>query len=257
MSRLQLAHAIPAGPKFGSDKRQWSVGQLLAIDTVKNRAQVALDGGPAVWLPYVSNVYTSITTVFVLRDPFGSGSGQLVIGPAGTQSTPYVPPPPPPPAPVSKQVTTVIRPSDSGTWSEKWSRYYAWNVGRYGGSTTLYQGSEGVSQHLDGIAVYGTQLKSLGASSIDAITLHVPLLTGSGTVQVQGTTQSSLGSSFTTPTGATASGTGTISLGATLRDNLRTGVSKGLVLVGGSYLAVAGKASANGMAMTVTYTRTA
>src|SRR6185312_14277558 len=145
--RLQLSHAIPQGPKFGADARQWSVAQLLAIDTVKNRAQVAIDGGPAVWLPYVSNVYTSITTVFVLRDPLGSGSGQLVIGPAGTQSAINTPPPPPPQVPVAKQVTVVIRPTDSGTWSEKWGRYYAWNVGRYGGSTTLYQGSFGVSAH--------------------------------------------------------------------------------------------------------------
>lgn len=254
MSRLSLADAISGG--FGDDKRPWSIAQLLAIDTSKNRAQVSIDNGPAVWLPYVSNVYTSITTVFVIRDPFGSGSGQLVVGPAGTQAAPDVPPPPPAPTPTAHKVTTVIRPSDSGTWSEKWGRYYAWNVGRYGGSTTLYQGTfSGVSAHLDGIAVYGNQLKSLGASSIDAITLHVPLITGSGTVQVQGTAQGSL-SGAPSPSGATASGTGTIALGATIRDNLRTGTSKGLVLVGGAYLAVKGKAYASGMAMTVTYTRT-
>ncbi len=253
---MRIASAVPRGFKYGSDARNWCVAQLLAIDTGLNRASVSIDGGPAVWLPYVSNVYTSITTVYVLRDPFGSGSGQLVIGPAGTQSAATTPPPPPAPGPKTQQTTVVIRPSDSGTWSEKWGRFYAWNVGRYGGSTTLYQGTfDAVSAHLDGIAVYGNQLKALGASSIDKITLSVPLATGSGTVQVQETTQGTL-SGAPTPSGATASGTGTIALGSTIREDFRTGACKGLVLVGGSYLAVKGKAASNGMAMTVTYTRT-
>jgi hypothetical protein len=255
MSRLALSHAFSDGPQFGGNNRPWSVAQLLAINSTTNRAQVSVDGGPAVWLPFCGAVaiYSGITTVNVLRDPLGSGSGQLVLGPNGTQVTP--PAAPPAQAPTSVQKTVVIRPSDSGTWSAKWGRFYAWNVGRYGGSTTLYQASFGVSGALSGIAVYGNQLKALGASSIDAITLHVPLATGSGTVQVQETSQGSL-SGAPSPSGATASGTGTIALGSTIRNNLRTGATKGLVLVGVAYLAVKGKASANGMAMTVTYTRT-
>lgn len=67
-----------------------------------------------------------------------------------------------------------------------------------------------------------------------------------------------MGSLTNLPTsfGATASGTGTIALGSTIRDDLRTGTAKGLVLVGGSYLAVDGKGNAPGMSISLTYTRT-
>jgi hypothetical protein len=214
---------------------------------------------PAVALPYVdSGSYTGFTTVFVLRDPMGSGSGQLVLGSVRhTGFAPAAPPVQPPPAtPSTKQVKVTIRPSDSGTWSNKWSRFYAWNVGRYGGSTTLYQGDAFGSGVLEGIAVYGNQIKALNALSIDAAVLHVPLATGSGTVQVQGTSQGTL-SGNPTPSGATASGTGSFELGATLRGQLRTGTTKGLVLVGASYLAVYGTSKASGMSLSITYTRAA
>ncbi len=251
---LRLASAIPRLPKPHSDTRIWAVAQLLAPDPGTNRLQVSIRGGPPVWLPYVNGVYTSITTVYVLLDPAGSGAGQLVIGPAGNQGA-STPPPPPANVPVTKTYKTTISPSDSGTWSTKWGRFYAWNVGRYGGSTTCYQSSGFGSQQLYGIAVYGNQIKALGADAITSAVLSVPLATGSGTVQVQESAMGSL-SSLPTTFGSTASGTGTIALGSTIRDDLRTGAAKGLVLVGAAYLAVYGKGHAPGMSLAITYTKT-
>lgn len=251
---MDLAQALARG----GDDRQFVVAQLISINTAATvkRATVSIDGAPAVALPYVDfGSYAGFTTVLVARDPFGAGSGQWVLGPVGSQATPPPAPPaqPPPATPSTKQVKTTIRPSASGTWSNKWGRFYAWNVGRYGGSTTLYQGDNYGSGTLEGIAVYGNQITALNALSIDACVLHVPLATGSGTVQVQGTTQGSLANPA--PAGATASGTGSFELGATIRGQLRTGASKGLVLVGAAYLAVYGTGA--GMALSITYTRAA
>lgn len=249
---MNLEQALLAG-----DGRPWVIAQLLSMDTVNKRAHVSIDGGSDVALPYVDGglSYAGYTTVLVLRDPTGSGCGQIVQGPIGTQALPPAPPPaqPPPSTPSTKQVKVTIRPSDSGTWSNKWGAFDKWYTSL--GSTTLWQGNDFGSGVLEGIAVYGNQVKGLNALSIDAMTLHVPLRHGSGTVQVQETSQGSLANP--SPSGATASGTDTIALGSTIRENFRTGATKGLCLVGGTYLAVWGTAKASGMALSITYTRAA
>lgn len=227
--------------------------QLLSVNSTTRRAAVSIAGGPAVSLPYSSSAVTDnlsgFTTVLVGRN--GAGQ-QYVIGGLGAQVATLQPPPPPPDVPTTVTATTTIRPTDTGTYSAKWGHYYAWELSY--GPNVLWQGNQYGSGVLSGIALYGKQIKALGATSITAITLHTPFAHDSGTVQVQGDTRSSL-SGAPTPSGTTASGGTSIALGATLRENLRTGAVNALVLVGTDYLAVAGTEKANGMAMTVTYTR--
>lgn len=248
--RLTAASALAAKPSPAA----FVPAQLLSVSSTTRRATVSIAGGPPVSLPYVSAALTdalaSFTTVLVGRDGRGQ---QYVVGGLGAQAVAVQPPPPAPDVPKTVHATTTIKPTATGTYSAKWGHYYAWELSF--GSQVLWQGNAFGSGVLSGIALYGKQLKALGASSIDAITLHTPFAHNTGTVQVQGDSRSSL-SGAPTPSGATASGGSSISLGATLRENLRTGAINALVLVGTDYLAVKGLNAASGMAMTVSYSRT-
>lgn len=248
MIRLTAARAL-AKPQAAA----FVPAQLLSVSSTTRRATVSIAGGPAVALPYGSSALTDalsgFTTVLVGRN--GAGQQYVLCG-LGAQTAAAQPPPPPPDVPKSVQTTTTIKPTATGTYSAKWGHYYAWELSY--GPNVLWQGNAYGSGVLSGIALYGKQLKALGATSIDAITLHTPFAHNSGTVQVQGDTRSSL-SGAPTPSGTTASGGPLISLGATLRENLRTGAINALVLVGTDYLAVQGLNRGSGMAMTVTYTR--
>lgn len=255
---MDLAGAL--GPDHG-DARLWCTAQLLAVDTTSNRAQVSIDGGPAVWLPFVANVFDGITTVFVLRDPTRAGAGQLVIGPCGTQPPDDVPPPPPsqpdPSTPSTVTSTAVIRPTWSGTYRSIRGTWDRWNVDRYGGRSTLYQGNAFGSGPLTGLAVYGDQVKNLRALSISAITVGITLATGSGTVTVQGSPSGVKPGGAPSSSGSTASrsGSGSIALPSDVCEAFRTGLVKGLALVGSSYLGVRGTSLGSGMALSITYTR--
>lgn len=257
---MDLASAL--GPAHG-DERPWCTAQLLAVDNTTNRAQVSIDGGEAVWLPFVSNSYTGITTVFVLRDPQRSGAGQLVIGPCGTQPADAVPPPPPPApdpsTPSTVTSTALIRPTWSGTYRSIRGTWDRWNTDRYGGRSTLYQGDAYGSGPLMGLAVYGDQVKNLRALSIAKVSLSVTLATGSGTVVVQGSPSGVKPSGAPSSSGSTASrsGSGSIPLPADVCEAFRTGATKGLALVGTDYLGVRGTSLASGMALSITYTRAA
>lgn len=242
------------------DRRMWTVGQLLGVDTAANRLLVSVDGSPSVALPFVPGAYDGITTVFVLRDPDGSGAGQMVLGPC--YSMPEPPPPPPPqddpaqpPALVTQTVT--VRPTWSGTWRVVRSAWDRWNTDRYGGRSTLYQGSAYGSGDLIGLAVYGEQLVSLGATEITRVVVSTPLATGSGDATVQGSPHGSKPSGAPTVSGATASGASAVELDASVREAMRTGSVKGLATVGASYRGTYGTSKANGMSLAVTYTRPA
>ena len=261
---LSLADAL--GPQHG-DARPWCVAQLLDVDAVTNRAQVSIDGGPAVWLPFVSNSFDGITTVMVLRDPGQSGAGQLVLGPCGTQPDP----PPPPPVqptpsdpvsdPVTKTVRTVITPTWSGTYRDSWNSWsITWNAGRYGGPSTLYQGSKYGSGGLRGLATYGSQVANLRASQITSMKVTVKVATSdTGTVVLQGSPNGSRPGGAPSSSGALASraGSGQVELPASVREAFRTGAVKGLALVGSDYLGVRGTSLASGMALAITYVRPA
>lgn len=251
---MSLAHALGAV----APQRVWDTAQLLAIDEDTARAQVSIDGGTPVWLPAnLDAVYTGITTVFVIFDPV---RGQVVLGPCGVQPAIEVPPTPPDPVETPPPVVTasaVIRPTWSGTYRDLRAAWDRWNVDRYGGRSTLYQGSAYGSGDLHGLAVYGDQVKNLRAESITAMSVSIVMATGSGTVTVQGSASGSKPAGAPSGSGTTASrsGSGSIVLGSTVREAFRTGTTKGLLLAGTDYLAVRGTSHPSGMALSITYTR--
>lgn len=244
-----------------ADTRPWVIARLLSVDTVNRRATVSIDDGEAVSLRYVPDNYTGITTVFVLMDPTGSGAGQLVLGPCGTEDADTLPPPPPaPPAPGTPSLverTVVVRPTWSGTYRSIRSAWDRWNTGRYGGRSTLYQGDSFGSGPLVGLATYGNQIVALGAVSISAIVATTPLATGGGTVTLQGAPHAFQPGGAPTPAGSTASGDGNVTLPADIREALRTGAAKSLATVGGNYRATYGTSRADGLALRITYRRPA
>lgn len=256
---MDLASALTTG-RVG-DRRLWTTGRLIGIDTTANRARVSVDGSPEVLLPFVPGVYDGITTVFVLRDPDSRGAGQFVLGPCYAEAAP--PPPPPPqdddPAEPVKTVTetALIRPTWSGTWRVSRSAWDRWNVDRYGGRSTLYQGSAYGSGTLIGLAVYGDQVASLGALEITRVVVSTPPATGSGDVTLQGAPHGSKPAGAPSPSGVTAAGATAVELPSTIREGMRTGSVKSLACVGGNYRGTYGTSRPAGMALSVTYTRRA
>lgn len=237
-------------------QRQWSPAQLLAVDSGTNQAQVSIDGGSAVWLPMLASNYDTATVVAVGFDPL---VGPLVLGPIGTQ---LEPPPAPAPAPAPDEASTVtdtavIRPTWSGTWRVIRSAWDRWNVDRYGGRSTLWQGSGFGSGTLVGLATYGSQIVNLRALSIQSVRVNIVRAYGSGTVVLQGSPHGSQPSGAPSSSGSTASGSDNIPLPSDVREGMRTGSVRGLALVGSTYLGVAGTSSASGMSLSITYTRRA
>ena len=255
---MDLAKALAANP---GDRRQWVTAQLLDIDTVTNRAQVSIGGSLAVWLPFLPGVYTNITTVFVLRDVAGSGAGQLVLGPCYAEVEPPPPPPAPPPDvqdpddPTLRTLTALVRPNFSGTYRVIRSAWDRWNVGRYGGSSTLYQGSAFGSGELVGLATYGTAVKNLGALKILSIRVSTPLATGGGNASLKGSAMGSEPAGAPTHAGDTFTGSSFVDLDAATCESFRTGAARGLATVGGSYRGTRGTSHPSGMALSVTYQR--
>lgn len=237
------------------DRRPFVVGRLLAMDTVTNRAQVTVDESQPVWLPLIPGVYTNITTVWVMTDPYGSGSGQLVLGPCYQEEAPP-PSPPPEPAKLTPVVTSaVIRPVGSATYRHIRSAWDRWNVSMHGGASTLYQGDAYGSGPLTGLAWYGDQVVNLGALEITAVSVATPLATGSGNVTLQGAPHGSRPAGAPAPVGDTASGGPSVGLTAAMRESLRTGGAKSLASVGGNYRATFGAAHPSGMSLSITYLR--
>lgn len=233
----------------------WREGVVTAIDVPNARLTVNV-GGVSMTLPHNAGTYTVAGSVTVLLDP-ASTMGGLVLGALGN---PPVGPeaPPAPTAPDSATVgtfTALIRPQWSGSWRSIRSAYDRWNGSAYGGFTSLYQGNAYGSGAMTGIATYGDQVVGLGALSITAMTVRSVLATGAGTPIFQGTPQGTPYPGAPTPSGGTASGAGDVDLAGTIAEGLRTGAYKGLCTVGGDYLAVRGASLADGMALSITYTR--
>jgi hypothetical protein len=170
----------------------------------------------------------------------------------------------PVPPPATESVTVTIKPKWSGTWRNSRNAWDRWNVDRYGGRSTLYQGDGYGSGPLTGLAVYGTQVRDLGAISIESITVTLigaDLASGGVTITVQGSSNGTQPSGAPSSSGATASGTpgraGTdkVALPSSVREDFRTGAVRGLATVGSAYGAVRGTSAAAGMALAVKYTR--
>lgn len=241
-----------------SDRRPFVVGRLLDVDDTANRAQVTINGSPAVWLPFVPGLYEGVTTVWVLCDPQRSGSGQLVLGPCYQEPPAEVPPPPAEPSTGSEvTATALIRPLGSATFRQIRGAWDRWNTGMYGGASTLYQGDAYGSGPLTGLAWYGDQVVNLGAVAITDITVSTPRATGSGGVTLQGAAHASRPGGAPSPTGDAPAGDASVTLTTSMREAFRTGAMKSLATVGGNYRATYGAAHPAGMALSITYRRAA
>ncbi|WP_182112882.1 hypothetical protein [Actinotalea sp. JY-7876] len=231
-------------------------GTLTAIDTEARRATVTVLGGSYV-LPYLPSTYTVGTSVWVDLDGWGrpyrvGAPSDLVAAPAGA-----VPPPSSSGRTVQATVTIMAQWSGSYRSGSGWDR---WNVGRYGGRSTLYQGSGYGSGPMKGLAVYGDQVVNLGATSLDRVRvmlLGVGLSGASGPATVQGSPHGAPPSGAPASSGSTATGDGATDLPGDVREDMRTGAVKALALVGSQYWAVAGAGNGAGMALEVTHTRPA
>lgn len=267
LDAYRVAGAEPVGLRPGADGAVTTTGVLLDLDAAKNRALVSVHDSAGSWLPMIPGVYEGVRTVHVLLSPFDGGRAQLVLGPAedapadpGADPLPQVPPSAPADS-VSQTVT--ITPQWSGTYRVPRGAWDRWNVGTYGGRSDVYQGSGYGSGSLRGLAVYGSQIVNLGASSIDAVTLRARRNgSGGGTAAlgVQGSPHGSRPSGSPASSGATAAtsavGSGRwaeAALPAGMREALRTGAARGLVAVGSTYSGWYG--TGGSFALRITYTR--
>lgn len=264
------------------------VGKITAVDASNNRATVTVVGSSFV-LPYIPlTTFAVDDEVFVLREPQFGGQPTLILGPCTVPQAPPAPeppppapepdpeddeptpPPPPPPPPEFETVSTTILPSYSGTYRVDRGAWDRWNTGRYGGRSTLYQGtstpwsSEGPFK---GLACYGNQVRNLGATSIGSIQVRLRgaalSLASYPSITVQGSPHGSRPGGSPSSSGDTAtgspgkSGAVWVSLPASVRSAFLSGSVKGLVLTGSGYNAVRGTSAADGMALKITYTRPA
>jgi hypothetical protein len=244
---LVLPSVAPSAPSV--------LSTLVATDDTTQRATV-LWAGEQVTVPFIPSTYTVGDEVWVDTDAWGRPF--RVSAPSDD--------PPPPPKPVttpavvtgaSAVATTVLFPQWSGTYrhASTWDR---WNVNRYGGRSTLYQGNGYGSGALTGLATYGDQIVNLGAVNIDRARVMlrgVGLSGAAGPATVQGSPHGSRPDGPPTGAGATATGDGWVDLPASMLDAMETGAVKGLALVGPNYWAVAGAGNGDGMALEVTYRR--
>jgi len=219
-------------------------------------------------LPAIPSTYTVSSQAWVLTDDWGTPV--LVLGPttAAADGTPTAPTPPPGATTVA--FTTTISPTWSSTWEVKvghWTDEGSyWNTGRYGGSSTLYEGDKYGSGSLRGLATYGDQIVNLGALSIQSIGVAVrgvglsPADAGSA-VTLQGAPYGSKPAGMPAASGDTVTvvpGPGPLqALTSPMCEALRTGAAKSLALVGATYAACAGAGNGDGMVLTVTGTRAA
>jgi hypothetical protein len=212
--------------------------------------------GVATPLPAIPSTYTTTVRAWVFTND--RGAPVLVLGPTEEAAPEPPPPPPEPPPPATQQVTVSIGAQWSGTFRHIRGAWDRWNTDRYGGRSTLYQGNKYGSGQLNGLAVYGAQLTNLGAISIDRVRVKlngVGLSGAEGTPVVQGSPHGSQPGGAPSGTGGSASGWGWVDLPADIREQMRTGAVRGLVLVGPGYNAVGGAGNGDGMVLSVTFTR--
>lgn len=245
---------------MSGDLRAWTTGQVLAVDGVGIRLQVRLDGGD-VWLPYVAGTYAANDTVAVVRDPLGSGSGQLVVGKLGAAAAPAVPSIP---AATSQRFTAVIRPVGSASYRVVRSAWDRWTTIASTDLADLYQADAGDPPGtMYGLAWYGSLVSGLGATSIDYIDVvlqHNGSGYGAAAFVVQGSAASSKPAGAPSFTGSTVTsssvaigGRTTVRLPSTVAESMRTGGISSLGINGTDYGGVKGATHPEGMALQVSY----
>lgn len=251
------ASKLVLGPVQATE--QFSVATLTSLNTTSMRGSVRLDDTVYSNIPYIAGAYTTGSSVFVGLDIAKLGQPGLILGPAPVppSARPRQPasPRPAPPVTYTTRVIT-IRPTWSGTYSHKRGTWDRWNVNRYGGRSTLYQGNAYGSGDLTGCAVYGNKAQNLVATSIVSGQLYLKgagIGTTSRSVAVRGITNGTKPGGAPTQTGDTAtravpaSGGVWLTLTPSMRSGLLSGAIKGFALVGGGYAAVLGTSYQAGM----------
>lgn len=246
-------------------------GAVSAVNAAAGTLTVsALDGSYN--LPYAPGTYVAGTRVLVVRSASKYGLPEFVLGPAGN----FVSTEPGQPGGggdntgqlVSKQAT--ILPTWSGSWRGSYSRWDSWNTSRYGGRSTLWQGSDFGSGPMTGLAVYGDRIKDLRAEVIDRITVKVwraDTSVSSGRVAVlqpsphgvkpAGAPTIAAAATVSSPALTPGSSAGVV-LPTSVLEGFRTGAYKGLATVGSQYGGFSGTPDkapihADGMALTIQY----
>jgi len=268
LGRVATPPAIPSAPGAPTVTRSgstWTASWSAVSGASSYAVHYSTDGG-ATWS--ASRTVTGTSTsgsiaegqTVTVQVAATSGGGTSAWSASGSVTYPEAPP--------TETATATIFPTWSGTWRVDRAAWDRWNIDRdeYGGRSTLYQGDAHGSGTLIGLAVYGTQVRDLGALSIERIrvVLHGASLVEASYPQIdvrgsaQGTAAPSGGPVATgdTVTGYPGkSGVYKTSLTATQREDLRTGALRGLVLTGTGYAAVLGTDTADGMALLIDYTR--
>lgn len=246
-------------------------GSVTAVNSAVGTLTVSTLGASYV-LPYAPGTYASGAAVHVLRSESKFGLPVFVLGPSGNFN--HTNPGQPggggtnPGQSVHRQAT--ILPLWSGSWKAAQSRWDSWNTDRYGGRSTLWQGNDFGSGPMTGLVVYGDQIQSLNAVSIDRMQVAVyradSSSSGGRAAVLQPSPHGSQPPGAPSGAGATAASPGLLSgqgalvdLPSSVFESFRTGASKGLITVGSSYAGFSGTPDrapvhADGMAMTVQYT---
>ncbi|WP_291378858.1 hypothetical protein [Demequina sp.] len=272
LSALDVAREVDLqsrGIQRASDASQLKPGILIDVDTGTNRVQVSVDGSSGVWIPYLAGSYTVGDMVWVFREQLPGASGMICLGRVGGTPGVTLPDAPNEGATTETAVATIL-PTWTGTWRVVRNAYDRWNAERaeYGGRATLYQGDGFGSGQLYGLALYGNQIKDLGATSIESITLTLrdaSLASAPGPAMVIRAATNTNASAAPAATGATMNpaplakgAVTTLALDGTLLESFRTGALQALATVGvgsSAYNAVRGTSDADGMALKVNYTR--
>ncbi|MCT1395678.1 hypothetical protein M4D51_08055 [Microbacterium sp. p3-SID338] len=253
-----------------------SPGQMLVGGTVKavNAAAgllTVITLGGSFDLPYPPGTYSVGAPVHVVRSASRYGLPEFVLGPLAN----YTPPAPEQPGSgstnpgrlVDRQAT--ILPQWSGSWRSAYSRWDSWNTDRYGGRSTLWQGSGAGSGQMIGLATYGDQVTALGAQQITRMLVSVYRADSSFSnpraAVLQASPHGARPGGAPTGAGATVASPGLtpgqgaqVDLPGSVFESFRTGASRGLVLVGGDYAGFSGTPDrspvrADGMALVVQY----
>lgn len=232
--------AVP--PRPGADVSLRTTAYLIAYDSGTYTATVSVLGSePIESVPAVPSTYTGVSTVYVLMQ---GGRPVQVLGPASEAVVGEdIPTPPGTTSGGVRAVTGLtVGPSGTGTWRVTRSAWDRWNtVG------DVYQYGSTASGTLYGLAWYGDQIASLGASTISRATLTVVSSgnpgAGAWTATVQGCASGTRPAGAPTFTGSTqtvsipsaAGGVATLDLGSTIRAGLADGSLKSLGLSGAVY----------------------